>query len=163
MKINKWIKILLIASLAFNLAFVISAITKKFLHNDSDSLKRTLQSPELILHNSQKNEVYAIMKQFRIRLMEFKQDILEKRMDIIEELSDPECDFNQLKNKTNELNEYENQMNNLFVETLIRINNLLDPKQRLSLLLKLSENWFFIHDPESISNHHHGFGVRRQR
>lgn len=159
---KKWIKILLIASLAFNLAFIVSTVAKKFQLDDTGPSKSPVQSPEFTLHKGQKREVHSIMKQFRIKLVQFKQDILEKRMDIIEELSDPECDFDRAKTRTQELNEYENQINNLFVDTLIRINDLLDSRQRLSLLLKLSRNWFFIHEPEPMSNHH-GFRERRKR
>jgi Spy/CpxP family protein refolding chaperone len=163
MKISKWIKILLIASLAFNLAFVTSTIAKKFFQDHENSQNNSIQSPEFILQKNQKQGVRSIMNHFRIRLVKIKHDILEKRMEIIEELSDPECDFARLKTKTNELNTFENQMNNLFVDTLIRINNLLNPRQRLSLLLKLSQNWFFIHEHESIPNHHHDFRGWRKK
>ena len=97
-------------------------------------------------HQNQKKHLDTIIKQFRLQLIKSKQNILEKRIEIIEELSDPEVDFGILKTKTQELNKYENQMNNIFVEALININNLLDEKQRLSFLLKLSQNWFFMEE-----------------
>ena len=31
-----------------------------------------------------------------------------------------------------------------FVDTMVRVTNILDSKQRLDFLYKLSENWFFI-------------------
>jgi hypothetical protein len=104
----------------------------------------------LNIHQNQKEILDNIINRFRLQLIKSKQNILEKRIEIIEELSDPEVDFGLLETKTGELNEYENAMNNTFVETLIDINNLLDEKQRLSFLLKLSQNWFFINESTSV-------------
>ena len=71
MKISKWITILLIASLAFNLAFVASVIAKKFSQPHEDSRNNSIQPPEFILQKKQKQEVRSIMNQFRIRLVQF--------------------------------------------------------------------------------------------
>lgn len=141
---NKGLKILLVASIALNLAFFSGLGIKKFLNRDKEQETVLNFRIDLDIHQNQKNHLDTIIKQFRLRLIKSKQDILEKRIEIIEELSDPEVDFGVLKTKTQELNKYENQMNNNFVETLININNLLDEKQRLSFLLKLSQNWFFM-------------------
>jgi len=143
---NKELKILLVASIALNLAFFSGLGIKKFLNRDKKQEIVLNFRIDLDLHQNQKNHLDTIIKQFRLQLIKSKQDILEKRIEIIEELSDPEVDFGVLKTKTQELNKYENQMNNTFVETLININNLLDEKQRLSFLLKLSQNWFFMEE-----------------
>ncbi len=143
---NKELKILLVASIALNLAFFSGLGIKKFLNRDKKQETVLNFRIDLDIHQNQKNHLNTIIKQFRLHLIKSKQDILEKRIEIIEELSDPEVDFGVLKTKTQELNKYENQMNNTFVETLININNLLDEKQRLSFLLKLSQNWFFMEE-----------------
>ncbi len=143
---NKGLKILLVASLALNLAFFSGLGIKKFLNRDNKQETVLNFRIDLDIHQNQKKHLDTIIKQFRLQLIRSKQYILEKRIEIIEELSDPEVDFGILKTKTQELNKYENQMNNIFVEALININNLLDEKQRLSFLLKLSQNWFFMEE-----------------
>ena len=147
---NKGFKILLVASIAMNLAFLsvlmINAFNNRALKRHSGNKDRT----KLNIHQNQKEILDNIINRFRLQLIKSKQNILEKRIEIIEELSDPEVDFGLLETKTGELNEYENAMNNTFVETLIDINNLLDEKQRLSFLLKLSQNWFFINESTSV-------------
>jgi len=143
---NKGLKILVVASLALNLAFFSGLGINKFLNRDKKQETVLNFRIDLDIHQNQKKHLNTIIKQFRLQLIRSKQDILEKRIEIIEELSDPEVDFGILKTKTQELNKYENQMNNIFVEALININNLLDEKQRLSFLLKLSQNWFFMEE-----------------
>lgn len=143
---NKGLKILVVASIALNLAFFSGLGIKKFLNRDKKQETVLNFRIDLDIHQNQKKHLDTIIKQFRLQLIRSKQDILEKRIEIIEELSDPEVDFGILKTKTQELNKYENQMNNIFVEALININNLLDEKQRLSFLLKLSQNWFFMEE-----------------
>jgi hypothetical protein len=143
---NKGLKILLVASIALNLAFFSGLGIKKFLNRDKKQETVLNFRIDLDIHQNQKKHLNTIIKQFRLQLIRSKQGILEKRIEIIEELSDPEVDFGILKTKTQELNKYENQMNNIFVEALININNLLDEKQRLSFLLKLSQNWFFMEE-----------------
>lgn len=152
---NNWLKIILAASLAFNLAFVSVVVLKKKPAkpaplSDDPGLKLNLR-----LQPEQKKKLMAIVDGFKIDMVQHKQNILEKRIEIIEELSDPECDFDVLNTKNRELNRFENQMNNAFIETLIEINNLLDPRQRLNFLLNLSKNWFFI--PQSPSSEHPAF------
>ena len=65
-------------------------------------------------------------------------------MDIIDELGDPAFNLENIKTKIDELNELENRLNLEFVGTMVQITNILDSKQRLDFLYKLSENWFFI-------------------
>ncbi|MCI0470516.1 MAG: hypothetical protein L0Y73_02545, partial [Candidatus Aminicenantes bacterium] len=99
---------------------------------------------ELQLQEEQKTAIASIIKKFRIEKSRYKQDILEKRMDIIDELGVPDFNLENIKTKIDELNELESRLNLDFVDTLIRITNILDTKQRLNFLYKLSENWFFI-------------------
>ena len=146
---NKGLKILLVASIALNLAFLSGFVIKKFLNRTTEPQSEIEAGINLNIHQNQRERLDNIINRFRLQMIKSKQNILEKRIEIIEELSDPEVDFGLLKTKTQELNEYENQMNTAFVETLININNLLDEKQRLSFLLKLSQNWFFVKESTS--------------
>jgi len=145
---NKWIKIILIASITFNIAFISNVIYKRVSLKDKKNVEDLKFKTKIELNNDQKEKLNFIMKNFRINLVQSKNDILEKRIDIIEQLSDPEYDLDILKSKTNELNEVENQLNLNFVKTLIRISDILNSKQRLNFLLNLSENWFFIKQKE---------------
>ena len=145
---NKWIKIILIASITFNIAFISNVIYKRVCLKDEKIVEDLKFKTKIEINNDQKKKLNFIMKNFRINLVQSKNDILEKRIDIIEQLSDPEYDLYILKSKTNELNEVENQLNLTFVETLIEISDVLNSKQRLNFLLNLSENWFFIKQKE---------------
>lgn len=147
---NKGLKIVLIASIALNLAFVSGFALKNFMPNSKTTPAETEIGLDLNIQPDQRKTLNQIFSQFRLQTIKFKQDILEKRIEIIEELSNPDVDFQLLNAKTQELNEYENLMNATFVEILVRINNLLDERQRLSFLFKLSQNWFFMEN--SIQN-----------
>jgi Spy/CpxP family protein refolding chaperone len=140
---NKWVKIILVASLAFNLAFVSTAVYRKFFAPRKNPGKPICKEV-LKLKEEQKEKIKRIIKKFRISLSDHKQDILDKRISIIEAMSDTEFNLEDIEKKTQELNERENQLNLLYVDTLIRINALLEPEQRLNFLYKLSQNWFFI-------------------
>lgn len=140
---NKWVKIILVASLAFNLAFVSTTIYRKFTTPRKNTGKLICKE-DFILKKEQKEQIRRIIKKFRISLLDYKQDILDKRISIIEAMSDTEFNLEDIEKKIEELNERENQLNLLFVDTLIRINALLEPGQRLNFLYKLSQNWFFI-------------------
>lgn len=146
---NKWIKIILVASLTFNIAFISKAIyNRAFAKGKTNAEDLTLKT-KIALNNGQKEKLNLIMKKFRVNLVKSKKDVLEKRIDIIEQLSDPEYDLDILRSKTNELSEIENQLNLTFVETLVEISDVLNSKQRLNFLLNLSENWFFIKQKEN--------------
>jgi Spy/CpxP family protein refolding chaperone len=140
---NKWVKIILVASLAFNLAFVTTAIYRK-LSTPQKNHGKLIFKDDIKLKEEQKEKIKRIIKKFRISLLDYKQDILDKRISIIEAMSDTEFNLEDIEKKAKELNERENQLNLLFVDTLIRINALLEPEQRLNFLYKLSQNWFFI-------------------
>ena len=141
---NKWLKVLLAASLAFNLAFVSTAIYRHFRAPGKTSHDKPPLEQDLKLGEKQEGEIKIIIKQFRINLLKYKQEILDKRIAIIEAMSDTEFNPGEIEGKTGELNQLENQLNLMFVDTLLQINALLEPEQRLNLLYKLSKNWFFI-------------------
>ena len=140
----KWLKLVLTASLALNLAFAAPYIYNKFLVKDAEPVKEIKLKTTLNLREEQKEQLDTIIKKFKLSLMRYKQEILEKRIDIIDELGDPEFDPETITDCTNELNKLENELNLVFVETLVQINALLEPGQRLNFLYKLSKNWFFI-------------------
>ncbi len=82
--------------------------------------------------------------------------ILGKRIAIVEAMGDPEFDPEDVKTKTGELNELENQLNLVFVNSLIEITNVLDNQQRLNFLIKLSRNWFFMKEKRKRSSRSEG-------
>ncbi len=143
---NKWLKILLAASLAFNLAFVSTAVYRQF------STPKTTITPgveptvkeDLNLLEGQKEKIKEIIKKFKINLLKYKQDVLDQRIAIIEAMGDTEFNVEDIEKKTGELNKSENELNMLFVDTLIQVTALLEPEQRLDFLYKLSQDWFFI-------------------
>jgi len=65
-------------------------------------------------------------------------------VEIIEELGNPACDPQKVNSQNEELNGLENQLNRDFIATLLKINEILEPDQRLNLLYSLSRNWFFL-------------------
>lgn len=142
----KWLKLVLAASLALNLAFTAPYVYNKFFakHVKSQQVKETKLKESLSLRPEQKQQLDTIIKSFRLNMMKYKRDILEKRIAIIDELGDPDFDPEVITTRTNELNKLENELNLLFVDNLVQINSLLEPKQRLQLLYRLSRNWFFI-------------------
>jgi Spy/CpxP family protein refolding chaperone len=145
---NKWLKLLLLASIAFNIAFIGSGLFRKAPGPKPEKSVETKQEKPydraLELRQTQKEDIGKIIKAFKIKMLESKQDILDKRIAIIEAMSDPEFDPEDVKTKTGELNELENQLNLIFVNSLIEITEVLDDQQRLNFLIKLSRNWFFM-------------------
>ncbi|MCP5046769.1 MAG: periplasmic heavy metal sensor [bacterium] len=144
---NKWLKLFLLASIAFNLAFVANGLYRKDPREKEPKEKRKVTPPyerQLELRDEQKKEIKKIMKTFRMNMLESKQDILDKRIAIVEAMSDADSDEEDIKSRTAELNELENRLNLVFVNSLIEINKILDAQQRLNFLVKLSKNWFFI-------------------
>ncbi|NIM18005.1 MAG: periplasmic heavy metal sensor [Candidatus Aminicenantes bacterium] len=147
---NKWLKIILAASLALNLAFVSSTIYRKVTDRQkagktgNEHKQETPFKSEFNLKEDQKTGIKKIIREFKMNLLKYKQDILDKRIDIIEAMSETEFNPDDIDTKTKELNRLENELNVLFVEALIQINALLEPEQRLKFLYRLSRNWFFI-------------------
>ncbi len=145
-------KILLAASLAFNLAFVASSVYRTIKWRQHIAKRHQLPAAGLALEEGQRKDLENIIRNFRIELLQFKQDIIAKRMEIVEGLGDPDLDIENLTSRTDELNELENQLNLAFVNTIMKVNTVLDPKQRIDFLLKLSRRWFFIKDVKEESN-----------
>jgi Spy/CpxP family protein refolding chaperone len=141
---NRWIKVLLAASLAFNLAFVAAAIYRHIDTPRKIREKGPAFHEDLKLQGDQKEKIKEIIKKFKINILKYKKDILDKRIAIIEAMSDTEFNLENIEKKTGELNQLENELNVQFVDTLIRLNALLEPEQRLNFLYKLSQDWFFI-------------------
>lgn len=140
----KWLKLVLVVSLAVNLAIAAPFLYRKLISKPGKSSKTIELSSGLNLGNEQKEQIDAVVKTFKLKLMQFKQDILEKRIDIIDELGDPEFEPADITARAEELNKLHNELNLLFVETLMRINALLDSEQRLNFLYRLSKDWFFL-------------------
>ena len=144
---NKWMKIILAASLALNLAFISTAIYREVTCRQKGGKEHKHEmtfNPEFNFDQDQKEKIKKIMREFRMNLLEYKTDILDKRIGIIEAMSETEFNPDDIEAKTKELNRLENELNVLFVEALIQINALLEPEQRLKFLYRLSRNWFFI-------------------
>ena len=144
MKHPKIWKIVLAASLAFNIAFIASTIQRTIKWRQHIARQHQLPGTDLALEKEQKKELENIIRNFRLELLQFKQDIIAKRMEIVDGLGDPDLDIESLTTRTKELNELENQLNLAFVNTIMEVNNVLDPKQRIDFLLKLSRRWFFM-------------------
>lgn len=145
---NKWIKIILAASLALNLAFVSTAVYREIpgqTGNKKNKPNRDISlDADFNFSRHQEEKIKKIIKAFRMNLLEYKRDILDKRIAIIEALGETEFNLEDIENKTGELSRLENQLNLVFVQALMQINALLEPEQRLKFLYKLSRNWFFI-------------------
>lgn len=140
----KWLKLFLVISLAVNLTIAASYLYRKLISKEGKPSRLMEISSGLDLKDEQKEKIDAIVKEFKLNLMQFKQDILEKRIDIIDELGDPEFDPADITARARELNKLYSELNLLFVETLMRINTQLDSRQRLDFLYRLSKDWFFL-------------------
>ncbi len=147
---GKWLKIILAASLALNLAAALPfAYHKLFKEKKKEpKIQKTLEKlqtmPKTPLREEQKNQLAKIIREFRLNQLKYKQDIQEKRMEIIEELGAPEFDPEVVTTYAEELNELENQLNLQFVENLVQVSAVLDPDQRLQFLYRMSRSWFFL-------------------
>ena len=144
MRNNKWQTFLLAVSLALNLAFLAAQVYRRSLSG------RHLPRPPLEMRNDftlsaeQEIKVREIIHKFKINSLLAKEDIRDKRVEIIEELGNPACDPQKVNRQNDELNGLENQLNRDFIATLLTINDMLEPGQRLNLLYRLSRNWFFL-------------------
>jgi len=141
MKIN-FLIILLIASLALNIVFFVK--TKGIQKEESNTIEKTTTFNLPSLSENQRFELQKIIKEFKIKLSDYKNRILSKRIDIIDELGNPEFDLGNLKKITDELNKTENELNLYFVDSLGKIAMTLNTEQRIKLLLKFSKFWFFL-------------------
>ncbi len=144
---NKVVTLLLTVSLALNLAFL-AAFAYRKMRPRHPAPPMEFKS-DFGLKAGQDAKVREIVRKFKINSILFKEDILDKRVEIIEELGNPLCDPEKIAKKTEELNGLENQLNRDFIAALLKINDVLEPEQRLSMICGLSRNWFFFdHRPE---------------
>lgn len=141
MKRNRVATLLLVVSLALNLAMLAAYAYNR--------LRPRRVPPPLEFRNDfglaagQDARVREIIRKFKINSILFKEDILEKRVEIVEELGAAQCDRDRVTRKTEELNALENQLNRDFIAALLKINDVLEPEQRLNMIYHLSRNWFF--------------------
>ena len=149
---NKMLTLLITVSLALNLAFLAAFVYKK--------VRRQRPAPppqfksDFGLKADQENRVREIVRKFKINSILFREDILDKRVEIVEELGNSLCDAEKIAAKTEELNQLENQLNRDFIAALLKINDILEPDQRLNMIYSLSRNWFFFdHRPEKGGHH----------
>jgi Spy/CpxP family protein refolding chaperone len=144
MKTNRWVPFLLALSLALNLAFLAALVYKRAMHRKSVARPRLEIKNDFNLSSGQEAQVRAIVHKFKLNSLQAKEDIRDKRVEIIEELGNPTCDAKKVNSMADELNLLENQLNRDFLAALLKINDILEPSQRLDLLYRLSRNWFFL-------------------
>ena len=144
MKNSKILTFLLTLSLALNLAFLAALAYKRALHKKSGTRPPLEMKNDFRLSAGQEKQAREIIHKFKINSLLSKEDIRDKRVEIIEELGTPACDPQKVNNMTAELNQLENQLNRDFIAALLKINDILEPSQRLNLLYRLSRNWFFL-------------------
>ncbi len=151
---NKWLFLGLLVSLAVNLALVASLIYGRIEARRPPSLPPPHFRNDFQVPPEKRQQVHSLIHGFRIRSLELKEEILTKRVEIIEELGNPDSNPDTIKIKTAELNQLESQLNDAFINILQQISDLLDPGQRLNLLYRLGQNWFFINPiPEKGGSH----------
>ena len=149
---NKILAWVLTVSLALNLAFAAAFVYRKLRHHRPPA-RAEFQS-DFGLDAGQDAKVREIVRKFKINSILFKEDILDKRVEIVEELGNPLGDPEKIARKTEELNQLENQLNRDFIAALLKINDVLEPEQRLNMIYGLSRNWFFFdHRPEKGGPH----------
>ncbi|MEI6613742.1 MAG: periplasmic heavy metal sensor [Chrysiogenales bacterium] len=154
MKNSKILTFLLAISLALNLAFLAALVYKRVLHKKDGTRPPLEMKNDFSLSAGQEKQVRAIIHKFKIDSLLAKEDIRDKRVEIIEELGNPICDPQKVNGWTNELNQLENRLNRDFIAALLKINDILEPSQRLNLLYRLSRNWFFFNrEPEKGGSH----------
>jgi len=139
-------------SLALNLAFLAAIVYNKV--GPHRPAPPPVFKNDFGLKADQETQVSEIVRKFKINSILFKEDILDKRVDIVEELGSPLCDAEKIAKKTEELNQLENQLNRDFIAALLKINDILEPDQRLNMIYRLSRNWFFFNQrPEKGGPH----------
>ena len=144
MKNSRRMTFLLVVSLALNLAFLAALVYKRSLRNKNVPMPPLEMKNDFNLSAGQEKQVREIIHKFKINSLLAKEDIRDKRVEIIEELGNPACDPQKVNSQNEELNGLENQLNRDFIAALLKINEMLEPDQRLNLLYSLSRNWFFL-------------------
>ncbi|MBU4267686.1 MAG: periplasmic heavy metal sensor [Acidobacteria bacterium] len=149
---NKILTLLFTVSLALNLSFLAVFAYKKI--GQHRPVPPSEFKSDFGLKADQETRVHEIVRKFKINSILFKEDILDKRVEIVEELGNPLYDTEKIAKKTEELNQLENQLNRDFIAALLKINDILEPDQRLNMIYNLSRNWFFFHQrPEKGGPH----------
>ncbi len=76
----KWLKLVLAASLALNLAFTAPYVYNKFFakHVKSQQVKETKLKESLSLRPEQKQQLDTIIKSFRLNMMKYKRDMTKR-------------------------------------------------------------------------------------
>lgn len=157
MRSNKWLTVLLVASLALNLALLGAAAWRKWHGQHRPHYPPAdFRLDNIHLANAPRQQVQGLLRQFKLRSINAREDILSKRTEILEELGNPAADETKLKPLIDELNRMEAELNRDFIGTLLQISEHLDPPQRLHLLYRLSRPWFFIsaEPPPAARNKH---------
>jgi len=144
MRNSKLTSFVLAVSLALNLAFLAALVYKKTVHEKNAARPLREMKSDFQLTAGQEKRMRDIVRKFKIDSLLAKEDIRDKRVEIIEELGNPDCDPDAVHGLTGELNQLENRLNSDFVAALLKINEILEPSQRLNLLYRLSRNWFFL-------------------
>ena len=149
----KFLILSLIASLAINAVFFIKMSSRTDVVQNKTEKREAINRPIIKgipdLSETQRSKMRKIIKEFKITLSEYKNQILAKRIDIIDELSNPDFNIEDLKKTTEELNKNENELNLYFVESLGKISSIMNPEQRMKLLIKFSRHWFFFKNKKS--------------
>jgi len=83
------IKIILVASLAFNLAFIGAGIFRVTKNDKTVIQQESSFAGQYKLSDDQKEKIDEIVQNFRVKLADNKSDVLEKRIDIVELLGGP--------------------------------------------------------------------------
>ncbi len=140
---NRAVKYILIASLSFNLAFVSLGIYKRFIEEKKGNVIETKKGSLSELSSDNRREVEKIIDKFNKKMVNYRSEILDKRIDIIQEMGNPEFTSESVKSKIQELNKIENEMNDVFIDTLVDISSAISQKNWLKFLYNLSRSWFF--------------------
>jgi Spy/CpxP family protein refolding chaperone len=149
---SKVLTLLFTVSLALNLAFLAAFAFNKIAQHRP--VPPSEFKSDFGLKAEQETKIREIVRKFKINSILFKEDILDKRVEIVEELGNPLYDAEKIAKKTEELNQLENQLNRDFITALLKINDILEPDQRLNMIYGLSRNWFFFHHrPEKGGPH----------
>jgi Spy/CpxP family protein refolding chaperone len=154
MKNSKLITFLLAISLALNLAFLAALVYKRAFHKKDGNRPPLEMKNDFHLSPGQEKQVGEIIHKFKIDSLLSKEEIRDKRVEIIEELGNPACDPQKVKSQNEELNQLENKLNRDFIAALLKINDVLEPSQRLNMLYRLSRSWFFLTPPREKGGPH---------
>ncbi|HNX97998.1 MAG TPA: periplasmic heavy metal sensor [Candidatus Aminicenantes bacterium] len=138
---------LLLASLAVNVA-----LTLAFFHHRRPSrpppppvIDRPVEIPaDLDIRADQRQALQEMIRRYRVDSLPLREDIMERRVAIIEELGRPDYDPAAVRTMVGELNALEKTLNERLIDLLLQVGEVLDSRQRLHLLYRLSRDWFHL-------------------